>query len=190
MGIHAKFCQGFEAWLPRVLPVSITIILIASRKICQICRKVDHQRNSVGACDGCINTKGMYVRFDSKERTANGQCSADDSEVSHNNGLGPTLEILEKIYKDPMFPPLSTQLDSSLFDQGISRADFWAFATITAVEYGIDMNNIMCDNPDHLSALNLENYSYNSGTSGIHRHGSIHQGEPDCKVYKVFLVTV
>jgi len=146
--------------------------------------KIDGEGKIAGACNGCLNTKGMYVRFDSRERSANGQCSADDSEVSHSNGLGPTLEILEKIYKDPKFPPLSTQLKLSPFDQGISRADFWAFAAITAVEYGIDMNNVMCDEPDHLSALNMENYRYDSGTSGIHRHGSIHHGEPDCKIPK------
>ena len=147
---------------------------------------MDGQGTIVGACNGCINTNGMYVRFDSKERDRNGKCSYDTSSVSHNNGLGPTLEILEKMYKDPSFPPRSPVMSLSLFDQGISRADFWAFATISAVEYGIEMNNIMCDDPDHLFALDKDFYSYDtsSGTSGIHRHGSIHQGESDCKVSK------
>ena len=162
----------------------MTILILSGEKVFFSSRKVDGQGRVIGACNGCINTNGMYIRFDSKERDKNGKCSYDDSSVSHNNGLGPTLEVLERIYKDPSFPPRSPVMDLSLFDQGISRADFWAFAAISAVEYGIDMNNVMCDDPAHLSALDQDFYSYDSGTSGIHRHGSIHHGEPHCKVLK------
>ena len=36
-------------------------------------------------------------------------------------------------------------LDVSLFDSGKSRADLWAFATIVAVEFGVETNNAVCD---------------------------------------------
>ena len=107
---------------------------------------------------------------------------SDSTTVSHHNGLGPTLEILEKIYRNPTFPLRTPEMETSLFDQGISRADLWAFATISAIEYGIDMNNIMCDDPTHLAALDTYNYPYDSGTSSSHFHYNIHHGETDCKV--------
>ena len=114
-------------------------------------------------------------------------CSLDDSEVSDNNGLGPTMEILEEVYTNPNFPSRSTNLKSSLKDMGVSRADLWAFATIAAVEYAIDMNNIMCSNSSHLEALDADNYNYDSGTSSSHYHYNIHMNEPDCEVRKCAL---
>ena len=40
-----------------------------------------------------------------------------------------------------MAPALSSSLKSS----GKSRADLWALAAITAVEFGIETNNMVCD---------------------------------------------
>ena len=81
-------------------------------------------------------------------------------------------------------------MPASLYNQGISRADLWAFATIAAVEYGINMNNIMCDDPTHLSALDTYNYPYDSGTSSSHYHYNIHYGEADCKVIQGTLIQI
>ena len=122
------------------------------------------------------------MRFDHHGRTE--PCMYDTSTTSHHNGLMPTLEILEKVYRDPAYPPNTPVMPASLYNQGISRADLWAFATISAVEFGIDMNNIMCDDPTHLSALDTYNYPYDSGTSSSHYHYNIHYGESDCKVLK------
>ena len=143
-------------------------------------RKLDADGNVEAACNGCLNTEGMNVRFDHHEK--HGPCQSDTTAVSHHNGLGPTIEILEKIYRDPTFPPRTPEMETSLFDQGISRADLWAFATISAVEYGIDMHNIMCEDPTHLAALDTHNYPYDSGTSSSHFHYNIHYGETECKV--------
>ena len=149
--------------------------------------KLDSDGNIEAACNGCLNTEGMYIRFDPHNKDKAGKCGYDTSPVAHHNGLGPTLEILEQIYKDPTFPPSTPELEISLFNQGISRADLWAFATIASIEYGIDMNNIMCDDPDHLSALDLDNYPYDSSTSSSHYHYNIHYGEDDCKVIRKYI---
>ena len=70
----------------------------------------------------------------------------DDIKETNNNGLGYTVEILEEIYTNPNFPAgLAPALEVSLKDSGKSRADLWAFAAITAVEYGIETNNAVCD---------------------------------------------
>ena len=70
----------------------------------------------------------------------------DDVKETNNNGLGYTVEILEEIYTNPNFPAnLAPALEVSLKDSGKSRADLWAFAAITAVEYGIETNNAVCD---------------------------------------------
>ena len=102
-----------------------------------ICRKKDAEGNIVAACNGCVNTKNMYKRFNHHVA----DCSLDDSGVSDNNGLGPTMEILEEVYTNPNFPSRSTNLKSSLKDMGISRADLWAFAVFVAVDLKIEVNN-------------------------------------------------
>ena len=71
-----------------------------------------------------------------------------DVKRTNNNGLGYTVEVLEAIYTDPDFPlNLAPSLPTSLRDSGKSRADLWAYATILAVEYGVQTNNIQCDDP-------------------------------------------
>ena len=74
-----------------------------------------------------------------------------DVKQTNNNGLGYTVEVLEGIYTDPNFPfNLAPALPISLRDSGKSRADLWAYATILAVEYGVQTNNIQCDDPANL----------------------------------------
>ena len=70
----------------------------------------------------------------------------DDLHETNNNGLGYTVELLEEIYTNPKFPRgMAPSLEISLKESGKSRADLWAFAAITAVEYGIETNNAVCD---------------------------------------------
>ena len=53
-----------------------------------------------------------------------------------------------------------------MYIAGKSRADLWAFATLASVEFGIETNNMVCDDPDGLGL------------------GSCHhlEGESGCKV--------
>ena len=58
------------------------------------------------------------------------------------------MEVLEAVYTDRNYPlNLAPQLPMSLRNSGKSRADLWAYATILAVEYGVETNNIQCDDP-------------------------------------------
>ena len=77
-----------------------------------------------------------------------GKFSAGEGD-GHNNGLGYTVEILEveAIYTDRSFPAKTPQLSLSLQQSGKSRADLWAFAAIVAVEYSLELHNMVCDNP-------------------------------------------
>ena len=75
-----------------------------------------------------------------------------DVKQTNNNGLGHTVEVLEAIYTDPDFPlNLAPSLPISLRNSGKSRADLWAYATILAVEYGVQTNNMQCDDPPNMS---------------------------------------
>ena len=69
-----------------------------------------------GGCDGCLNM---------------------DENLDDNNGLQYTVAVLEKMYtdKDYMVPHrMPGKLDKSLQELGISRADFWAFAGLVALD--------------------------------------------------------
>ena len=94
-----------------------------------------------GGCDGCLNWEGVGARFaavpDSKAH--------DDVGLTNNNGLEWTVVALEHVYTDPSFPRSAPSLNISLRDSGKSRADLWAFATMLAVEHGVETNNLICD---------------------------------------------
>jgi len=95
-----------------------------------------------GGCDGCLNWEGVGFRFGD----GTNKFKFENIGETNNNGLGYTVELLERIYRDPEFPKnLAPSLDISLKDSGKSRADLWALATITAVEYGVETNNMVCD---------------------------------------------
>ena len=65
---------------------------------------------------------------------------------TNNNGLMYTVEVLEGIYTRAGFPTnQAPALNVSLQDSGKSRADLWAFATIVAVEYSVETNNMICE---------------------------------------------
>merc|ERR1719232_2451263 len=101
--------------------------------------------DGTGGCDGCLNWKGVGVTYSMSKR---GKRSFSDVKESDNNGLRHTVEVLEAIYTIPMFPKGAPELNISLKESGKSRADLWALAGIVAVEFGIETNNMKCQNPE------------------------------------------
>ena len=103
------------------------------------CVKYD---DGTGGCDGCLNWEGVGVRHPDSTNTF----SLPNVGQTNNNGLGPTVEVLEGIYTRPEFPSIiAPSLNVSLKASGKSRADLWALATIAAVEHGIQTTNLICD---------------------------------------------
>ena len=89
-----------------------------------------------------INWVGVVFRFDD----GTNKFKFENVGETNNNGLGYTVELLEHIYTDPEFPKnLAPSLSISLKASGKSRADLWALATIAAVEYAVETNNLVCD---------------------------------------------
>ncbi|CAJ1442139.1 unnamed protein product [Effrenium voratum] len=103
-------------------------------------------KDGTGGCDGCLEWKGVGVRIPRAD-LERGKFPGDGEGDGHNNGLGYVVEVLEAIYTDRSFPGKTPQLSLSLQQSGKSRADLWAFAAIVAVEYSLELNNMVCDNP-------------------------------------------
>ena len=83
----------------------------------------------------------MFLEFD----TDKGKFNGPNVNVTNNNGLTWTADILEEIYTNPKFPKGMPELSVSMKDSGKSRADLWAFAALLAPQVGIDHNNNACD---------------------------------------------
>ena len=100
--------------------------------------------DGTGGCDGCLNWSGVDVTLDAPVFSK----QYDDVNQTNNNGLGPIVRVLEGIYQNPCTWGTvgNPCLGQSLFASGKSRADFWAFAAIVAVEYGMETNNVACSN--------------------------------------------
>ena len=92
--------------------------------------------------------QGVGVIKDSGEYLSR---SAPNINVTDNNGLEEVVENLEQLYTDPNYPTRAPVLSQSLRDSGKSRADLWAFASMVGVEYGIQINNIACNDPGHIT---------------------------------------
>ena len=97
----------------------------------------------------------MEVRLDNPSNYA-----YEDIKFTNNNGLRPTVEVLEAIYVDPLFPLKSPALTVSLRDSGKSRADLWSLAAVTAVELGVETNNRKCEYPDSVKGCHHLQVSY------------------------------
>merc|ERR1719350_622888 len=102
--------------------------------------------DGTGGCDGCLNWEGMETIFDD----APNKKEYDDVKFTNNNGLRPTVELLEAIYEAPDFPANSPVLSQSLRESGKSRADLWALAGLVAVEWGVETNNMVCANASNI----------------------------------------
>ena len=64
---------------------------------------------------------------------------------ANNNQLKYLALILEEIYRNPRYPAGVRELPTSLFDDGISRADLWAFAGLVGLKYSAFLNNDACN---------------------------------------------
>ena len=69
-----------------------------------------------GGCDGCLNWSGVGVYY----QDAPGEQLYEDVRFTDNNGLRPTVEVLEAVYTVPDFPPSSPVLSRSLKESGNS----------------------------------------------------------------------
>lgn len=94
-----------------------------------------------GGCDGCLEWTGVGERTDRDDMK---KYLLNASADGHNNGLMPTVEVLEKIYTEADFPRDTPILPRAPRDADVSRADLWAFAGMVAVEFGIELNNRAC----------------------------------------------
>jgi len=124
--------------------------------------------DGTGGCDGCLEWEGVGFQY-KKEDLFIGKFKANTVGDGHNNGLGPTVEVLEAIYTDPDFPSRTPHLKKSLRETGKSRADLWAFAALVAVEYSADLNNRVCDDGKDFQQI-------------PYRQCHPRDGEEDCKV--------
>jgi hypothetical protein len=125
--------------------------------------------DGTGGCDGCLEYNGVGHRY-SRKTLGKGLFAATGREDVHNNGLNFTVHVLDAIYTNRAFPRKTPPLPISLQQSGKSRADLWAFAVLVAVEFSIEMNNIVCDNPEALAP--------GTGYNQCHPRANM----PDCKV--------
>merc|ERR1711892_539974 len=94
-----------------------------------------------GGCNGCLD-------LDKYELSTNAKIP-----MGANNGLNWAVAVLEALYLDKEFPRNTgivgsrgvPDLDVSLVDMGVSRADLWAFAGIVTVESFILKNHEDCE---------------------------------------------
>eukprot|EP00756_Hemistasia_phaeocysticola_P021489 Hpha_TRINITY_DN15778_c1_g3::TRINITY_DN15778_c1_g3_i1::g.40632::m.40632 len=138
--------------------------------------------DNTGGCDGCLNFQHGSVG------NLNGpwyQLQLDLADVSPNNGLQDIVKILEEMYVNGAFPSKTPQLATSLRDSGKSRADWWAFCGIAAVEYAIETNNGVCDDANFevepgYTPSRWDWARMDPSNGGAHCNHA--QGEPGCRV--------
>ena len=132
-------------------------------------------KDGSGGCDGCLNWKGMEMRFSTDQAKLKYSYTYPDIKEGTNNGLEFTVALLEKLYTERDFPPNSApSLSESLKSSGKSRADLWAYAAKVAIEYSVERNNYHCDKKPPNNAWNGSFIGY---SGDCHRYLE----EPDCK---------
>jgi len=138
--------------------------------------------DGTGGCDGCLDWEGVGVMFDD----APNKKQYEDVKFTNNNGLRPTVEMLEAIYTTPDFPIRSPILSQSLKDSGKSRADLWALAAIVAVEWGVETNNFLCANASDTYMNGAGECHHLLGEEGcevnMDKPIPFHTGRSDCEV--------
>merc|ERR1719232_1672054 len=123
--------------------------------------------DGTGGCDGCLNWHGMEQKLPAVAGGRNLPVEAGGG----NNGLAKTVRDLETLYTNAHFPWGAPSLTASPQELGWSRADLWAFSSMMAVEFGVVVNNLKCDEGNDVQ---------NRGSSWF--GCSHHLGDPDCKV--------
>ena len=129
-----------------------------------------------GGCDGCLDFTGVGIMYRTKDAPINGphtrQFPDSATDMVGNNNLAQTVLALEHIYNDEKILPSK----KSLKDLGKSRADLWALAAISAVEFSVNDNNLACQS-------NTEKYASSKVVKlKGHTCGHHHQNEQDCMV--------
>merc|ERR1711892_908221 len=97
-----------------------------------------------GGCDGCLSQTNMWYQWHAN--TNEGEFNRPDQTGGDNNGMQAVSDMLEGIYIWPEYPSRTPALPISLQESGKSRADLWALAAMTAVEFGIATTNMKCRN--------------------------------------------
>ena len=82
----------------------------------------DLTADEINGCDGCLNPDGMGINME-KAYGGKGSKNGPDVEVTNNNGLTFTADILEEIYTNPAYPGGTPVMDKSMKGKGYSRAD-------------------------------------------------------------------
>merc|ERR1719348_529677 len=100
--------------------------------------------DGTGGCDGCLGRRD--VGHQRVPHDHDGYLDRPDVKDGDNNGMQVVSDILEGIYTNKDFPSRTPSLQASLQESGKSRADLWALAAMTAVEFGISTNNMRCRN--------------------------------------------
>ena len=181
--LHSIFYSGFVA---NQLPLSEHWRWFSAAKALRLgfhdCLKY---KDGTGGCDGCLNWHGVGVEVPFNMGKA---YHLPDSLIGNNNGLGHSAWVLEQIYTDPAFPNSVTgfthtpNLDVSLKASGKSRADLWAFAALTAVEYTIESHNLVCTRTNNYTVEGQ--CDYRSGTDEckltLPRPFQFQTGRKDC----------
>merc|ERR1711866_21471 len=95
--------------------------------------------DGTGGCDGCLNWESMDFTLSNQAR-ANGNLRKNKPNwVNGNRGLQGIVEYLETVYTTKL-----RATGRSLKETDKSRADLWAFATIAAIDFTINVNNDAC----------------------------------------------
>ena len=95
----------------------------------------------INGCDGCLNSHMVGVDLEA----GNKKYEYTALRYTTNNGLLSTADVLEEVYTNNKFPKKTKKLDGkSMKEKGYSRADLWAYATMLAVEIGVNNNNDAC----------------------------------------------
>lgn len=126
-----------------------------------------------GGCDGCLMWDGIEVRSHDLQFPI-----AWNASRNRNAGLEQVVWFLEEIYTNVSFPLYTPRLSSSLRSRGKSRADLWALAAIVAVEFGIHINNNVCEDPDYEARYFGHNLDMNGGGA----HHCLHRTADQCEV--------
>ena len=124
-----------------------------------------------GGCDGCLNWDGMGITYRTKNAPINGQIFKQypdtASEFVGNNNLHQTVLALEHVYDNKDLLPSKM----SLRELGKSRADLWALAGITAIEFSVNNNNLGCKSKTVKNAQLLRHHHVTCGNSLLDESG-------------------
>ena len=109
-----------------------------------------------------------------------GSRNGPDVNVTDNNGLTNTADILEEVFINPNYPIGPPVLDMSMKDKGMSRADLWAFASLVVLPLGVNNNNYACQGAE---------IARKKVKAGGRVCGHVREDEPECEIGIILLNT-